>query len=387
MKHLVFFLSIVCTIAQAIQIRDDQDTIESFPMEFIEQSDYFNGMMENPSYKQPFLLPSGISNYRFKEFFEQSKSKFEDIPLEKLTDYFVVANALIFNNIQNQLLKQIYDQLKQLPSTMSSVQAKKLAVKKALRNIFHLPYDNFDLALRKIIFAEEYNLNERMLHTISEKYPELVKYSILSSLFIPETLEFKNIIITQDNQNKIIYVLPDGTFRITNSDLLKLLIPQHFDISSVYLSAYSPLADSALLNKDKILILHNHGPRTTRIILPLPKESNDPWFHVAFSPMDSKMTAVQNGNVFLIDYGKEKITKLNLPDQVLSSLLLSDDVILYRTVERKTYLFDLAQNTKKIIDSEIAYYTLAEEDQNSFNIYGLKKTSTGVELKKEIISI
>lgn len=111
------------------------------------------------------------------------------------------------------------------------------------------------------------------------------------------------------------------------------------------------------------------------------------WSHTAFSCDGSKVTAIKEGLTYLIDYKNNHIDSLNLPHKVFSSILLHDDILLYRTTNGKTYLYNLKNKTaKELPKNTVDYYITAIPEENTYHVYGLEKTPSGVKESSEYIT-
>jgi hypothetical protein len=391
--YYAFFL-LICNSLWAIQIMDEQSNIASFPIDFINQSDYFRGMTENKKYKQPFLLPLNISTTELYELFEQLKSNFIDVPLEKLTQYFVLANALLFNDMQKELLRFIYTQLQQLPNTMGSVQAKKLATKKVLRKILALPQDNFDEALYQVIHADELDTKQFQKDAqrlIVEKYPSIGKYTLVFGLPLPKIFgSTKSFLITDNPDEKIIFWGNSNLPSLAISHLNTFFTRHNqFDWNSIYLFTLDRKGSRLYINPNALIALYYSNARLVWSIVDLSSLSTnkEEWSHAAFSCDGSKVTATKGGLTYLIDYKNNHYDSLNLPHKVFSSILLEDDILLYRTVNGKTYLYNLKTKTaKELPKNTLDYYIVVVPEDKNYHVYGLEKTSSGIKESSEYIT-
>lgn len=391
----IFFSLFISTSLIAIQIIDEQSNIGSFPIEFVNQSDYFRGMTENRSYKQPFLLPLGISVQALTELFERSKDNFVDVPLAQLTNYFVLANALLFTGMQKELLQLIYNQLQQLPNTMSSVQAQKLATKKVLRKILALPQNNFEETLFNVIYADQLEprqFQKDVQQLLIKKYPSVGKYALVFGLPLPKIFgSTKSILITDNPEEKIVFWGNSNLPSLSVADLNTFFTRNNqFDWHSIYLLSLDRKGSRLYINQNALIALYYLNTRLEWAIVDLSSittsPNNEPWSHTAFSGDGSKATAIKEGLAYLINYKNNHIAHINLPHKVFSSILLSDDTVLYRTLDYKTYLYNLKTKTsKELPKNTIDYYITAIPEDGGHRIYGLEKTPGGIKESSELI--
>jgi hypothetical protein len=374
-------------VAQEIQIADEQDNTALFPIEFVKQNQVLSDIMEDLPDQSSYQLPELITIENFKHFYEASKNNFKDTPLHALIDYYVYADKLDNNTLENILIPLIFSKLSGLSEKDKDYQyAKEILEDRNPEKFELLPIAVLDKKVNKILEPQAFQ--QLIKDLFISKNPSFLSANDIVYIYLdlnPRSLEVNYKIISKDGKlYEPIYSIENKAFTLTfNSpsqgsqslvyDLENTFKEKSFDWKATYI--FTVKSDYykkyfVFVSPDKLAISIGAGYRPTSyetMVIELPDLLKiQKCTYIAFSSDKKKLTAIFNGKVYIIDYSNKQFTPIELPMNVFSSILVdadtklrNNDTLLIRSSNGNTFTYDLREK-------HIKYFPLAQIDFYNF---------------------
>jgi hypothetical protein len=412
----MFTLAINCNGQDnLIQLIDDQGNKASFPESFVLQNKTIKNMMEDISdaltqgymrstieegliESKTYELPRDIPIFEINELYINSLDDFKNISLRKLVDVFLYAEKLENTHLETKILKEIHKKLIHLPPDDQDVQYAREILSQRLGYIQEVVGSALLLKTTNILNKE----------LVSSQFKDLLtdytvqKFSKVQYNFENPTTNLPNVFfavpITPPEHAGyfLLFEKPKGFFWKNRYVHLQHLRDRYalayeyeqpgylsnFDWNQVRYLAYNNaslhLKTLAFAIPGKIAIsLISYGTNHESKLLNLNKiKSNALCTHITFSYDSKKLSCIVDKKPYIIDITTNKITPITIPADIFSSILITDSILLVRTIQGNTYSYNL--NTKQLIylpPLDIDYFTVGYKERDRVLVLGFRQAT------------
>jgi hypothetical protein len=407
-----------------IQLIDESGNKKDFDKNFVLQNKVIDNLIEDLPGQSYYQIPERISMDQFSRFYADSLNGFKDtaehaISLRTLADYFVYADKLENDVLKKNLENVIHAKISNPPSKITKEWKNDVAyAEEHLSHYLAIPKKNF------LINLAIYKANEEM------RQPNATHKKLNPNEFhqhLRESARKKNnwlqILLQQDPSTQIIFALPESANNdtsINDASIVEYTILKDPDIRLVWFNKntnrqrtknftylderYWNINKKGFFNFsgfdwEKVYLMANTNNNNqlafaipgSIAITPKPLQ-NSPQSkvislktiqtkalpsHLAFSCDGRLLSCIINNEPYIINIATKKIIPTHLPD-VFSSILISDSLLLIRTLSGTTYAYNIiSKQLTPIPTSVIDYFTVCYQNENSVLVVGLKETTDG----------
>ncbi len=401
----------------SITFKDEKDNQADFNAKFIHQNSVLHDLIEDFPGQNIYQLPERISMQQFTQFYTNALDGFQNTDsLHALTDYIIYADKLGNAEAQQTLESLIQKKLNNPPSKITKEWKNDIEyAEKHLSHYLGLSKKNFSLnlaiqraqekmlqsnqpkkQLNPVSFQQQFidqvkRKNNWIQHLMRQDPSTEIIYSLpdASTVDLPENtplVEYTLIRdpdirlvwsnkLTQRQRSKNFTYLDENYWKVNKKGLFK---SKSFDWDKVYMLAAS--------NNNSILAFAAPGSLaiTARPVHAEPQsyvinlksiQSNALCSHIAFSCDRTKVSCIVNNEPYIIDLATKTITPTHIP-HAFSSILVSNRILLIRTLNGNTFTYDLAtKQLNPLTDSTIDWYLNCYAKDDTVLVVGIQQST------------
>jgi hypothetical protein len=429
-KNLIITLLIACITHNivatdkipTVTLEDKDRVTAAFPKDFIDQNETLRLAIEDFPGEATYHLPESISMKEFIDYYDTAKELDKNAiapankpSLKDLVHYAAYSELLENTDLRKKILFLIHQKLAALPEKNPDViYAKKLfpqyfrsSEKDFKKEIIELAQIN-NTESRKFQeqFLEQFKQNNWVQRLLKQDPNAEIVFAlpIAAATTIPEDIVEVEYTIIKDPDTRLLWdqkktqrhttrnftQLDDKFWQVNKKGFFK---GSSFNWDKVYMMAYNNTHEKlafAIPGKIAITPMPLRTSPPSSVINLKSIQSNAVCSHIAFSCDSNTLTCVIKNKIYIIDIAKNKITPVSLPVpiDILSTILISDTLLMIRDIHDITYSYNLKTNhLQSVPDAKIDYFVVCHPLTDKVLLLGLAKQKDGIQLIHEYVDI